>query len=91
MDGPGDLFRQPTLAVTLRELADSGLTAYLHGAAGPALAGEMSEHGGLITATDLAGYRPRPAAPHAVAYRTHTILGPAHGGVYGLLFSTSST
>jgi len=86
MGGPGDLFRQPALAATLRELADGGLAAYLNGAAGPALVGEMSRHGGLITATDLAGYRPRPAAPHTVAYRAHTILGPAHGGVYGLLF-----
>jgi gamma-glutamyltranspeptidase / glutathione hydrolase len=69
--GPGDLFRQPALAATLHELADSGLDAYLDGAAGPALVGEMSRHGGLIT----------------VAYRAHTVLGPAHGGVYGLLFA----
>ncbi|MGH3888899.1 MAG: gamma-glutamyltransferase family protein [Pseudonocardiaceae bacterium] len=87
MDGPGDLFCQPALAATLRELAGSGLAAYLDGAAGQALVGEMSRQGGLITATDLAGYRPRPAAPHTVAYRAHTILGPVHGGVYGLLFA----
>lgn len=87
MDGPGDLFCQPALAATLRELADSGLAAYLDGAAGPALVGEIFRHGGLITAADLAGYRPRPGAPHTVAYRVHTVLGPAHGGVYGLLFA----
>ncbi len=87
MDGPGDLFRQPALAATLRELAASGLAAYLDGAAGPALAGEMSRHGGLITVADLAGYQPRPAVPHTVAYRAHTVLGPAHSGVYGLLFA----
>ena len=85
--GSGDLFRQPALAATLRELAGSGLAAYLDGAAGPSLVGEMSRHGGLITAADLAGYRPRSAAVHTVAYRAHTVLGPAHGGVYGLLFA----
>ncbi|MGH3898760.1 MAG: gamma-glutamyltransferase, partial [Pseudonocardiaceae bacterium] len=87
MDGPGDLFRQPALAATLRELADSGFAAYVDGVAGSALVDEMSRHGGLITAADLTGYRPRPAAPHTVAYRGHTVLGPAHGGVYRLLFA----
>jgi gamma-glutamyltranspeptidase / glutathione hydrolase len=85
--GPGDLFRQPALAATLHELADRGLAGYLDGAAGLALVGEMSRHGGLITAADLAGYRPRPATPHTVAYRAHTVLGPAHGGVYELMFA----
>ncbi|MGH3921670.1 MAG: gamma-glutamyltransferase [Pseudonocardiaceae bacterium] len=85
--GPGDLFRQPALAATLREVADSGLAAYLDGAAGQALVNAMSQHDALITAADLAGYRPRLAAPHAVAFRTHTVLGPASGGVYGLLFA----
>jgi gamma-glutamyltranspeptidase / glutathione hydrolase len=87
INGPGDLFCQPALAATLRELASGGLTAYLDGSAGPALMGEMSRLGGLISAADLAGYRPRPAAPHTVAYRAHTVLGPAHSGVYGLLFA----
>ncbi len=68
-------------------LADDGFAAYLDGAAGPALTNEMSRHSGLITAADLAGYRPRPAAPHTVAYRAHTVLGPGHGGVYELLFA----
>ncbi|MGH3902901.1 MAG: gamma-glutamyltransferase family protein [Pseudonocardiaceae bacterium] len=83
----GDLFRQPTLAATLREIADSGLSAYLDGTAGLALVGEMSRHGGLITAADVAGYRPRPSAPHAVGFRSHRVLGPASGGVYELLFA----
>ncbi len=85
--GPGDLFRQPRLAVTLRELADGGHAAYLHGTAGQALVGEMSRHGGLITAADLTSYQPRPTTPPAFAYGGHTVLGPAHGGVYGLLFA----
>jgi len=85
--GPGDLFRQPVLAATLREFADGGLAGYQDGAAGAALVGEMSRHDGLVTAADVAGYLPRPAAPHAVAFRDHTVLGPAHGGVYGLMFA----
>jgi gamma-glutamyltranspeptidase / glutathione hydrolase len=85
--GPGDLFRQPALAATLREFADGGLAGYQDGVAGAALVGEMSRHDGLVTAADVAGYLPRPAAPHAVAFRDHTVLGPAHGGVYGLMFA----
>jgi gamma-glutamyltranspeptidase/glutathione hydrolase len=72
MDGPGDLFHQPALAATLRELADGGLAAYLDGAAGSALVGEMARHDGPIIAADLTGYRPRPAAPHTIAYRKHS-------------------
>ncbi len=85
--GPGDLFRQPALAATLRELADGGLTAYLNGAAGAALIDETSRHDGLITTADLTSYQPRSTTPHTVKYRVHTVLGPAHGGVYGLLFA----
>ena len=85
--GPGDLFRQPKLAATLREVADGGLAAYLDGAAGPALVGEMLEHDGLITTADLISYQPRSSTPHAVGYRDYTIFGPAHGGLYGLLFA----
>lgn len=83
---PGDLFRQPELAATLRELADGGLAAYLNGAA-LALIGEMSRHDGLITAADVTSYQPRSSTPHAAAYRAHTVLGPAHGGLYELLFA----
>jgi gamma-glutamyltranspeptidase/glutathione hydrolase len=85
--GSGDLFCQPELATTLHELADGGLGAYLNGVAGPALVGEMSRHGGLITAADLASYQPRSTTPHAVASRAHTVLGPSHGGLYELLFA----
>ncbi|HET9253752.1 MAG TPA: gamma-glutamyltransferase [Pseudonocardiaceae bacterium] len=85
--GPGDLFRQPRLAATLRECAEGGLGAYLNGAAGSALAEEMSAHGGLITTEDLVHYQPRSSTPHAITYRDHTVLGPAHGGLYGLLFA----
>jgi gamma-glutamyltranspeptidase/glutathione hydrolase len=85
--GPGDLFRQPELAATLRELVGGGLAAYLDGAAGSALVAEMTRHGGLITSADLTSYQPRRATPRAVTYRSHTVLGPAHGGLYELLFT----
>lgn len=75
MIGPGELFCQPELATTLRELADGGLAAYLNGAAGPALVDEMSRHDGLITAADLTSYQPRPTTPHAVRG-----LAPARSG-----------
>ncbi|MFN2494963.1 MAG: gamma-glutamyltransferase, partial [Pseudonocardiaceae bacterium] len=83
----GDLFRQQVLASTLRELAEGALDAYLTGAAGPALVGESHKHRGMVTTADLAEYRPRQAEPRAVAFRGHTVLGPASGGVYELLFA----
>ncbi|MGH4018619.1 MAG: gamma-glutamyltransferase family protein [Pseudonocardiaceae bacterium] len=87
MAGSGDLFRQPVLASTLRELAAGALDAYLAGAAGPALVAELYMHGGMVVTADLAKYRPRQAEPRAVAFRDHTVLGPASGGVYELLFA----
>jgi hypothetical protein len=42
----------------------------------------MEEQGGLITAADLAGYRPRWLEPVTTTYRSHTICAappPNHG------------
>lgn len=84
---PGDWFRQPQLAATLGDIADGGLDAYVHGPATSAVVDQMAAHDGLITGADLTSYRPRQAAPHAVSYRGYRILGPTHGGLYGLLFA----
>ncbi|WP_432038778.1 gamma-glutamyltransferase family protein [Streptomyces cucumeris] len=85
--GAADVLRQPALARTLRDVAEGGVDGYLHGSAGPALVWESSRNNGVITADDLAGYRPRGNVPQAVRFRDHTVLGPAHGGVYGLLLT----
>lgn len=84
---PGDMFRQPHLAATLREVAVGGLDAYVTGSATDALSNEMANHGGLITRADIASYRPRLAQPDEVAYHEYRVLGPVHGGIYGLLFA----
>lgn len=84
---PGDLFRQPRLAATLREVANGGLDAYLADSAADALSTEMATRGGLVTRADISSYQPRLTPPDEIAYRGHRILGPAHGGIYGLLFA----
>ena len=84
---PGDVFRQPELAETLREVAEHGMTGYLEGLAGRALVSEMADHDGIITADDLANYRPREATPRRISFRDYTVIGPANGGLYALLFA----
>ena len=51
-------FRQPDLARTLRLLAELGAAAYYEGEIAERIAGDMADHGGLITLRDLASYRP---------------------------------
>ncbi|MBL1097210.1 gamma-glutamyltransferase family protein [Streptomyces coffeae] len=85
--GAADVLRQPALSRTLREVAEGGMEGYLRGSAGPALVREAARGNGVITADDLMEYRPRGNAPQAVRFRDHTVLGPAHGGVYGAFFA----
>jgi gamma-glutamyltranspeptidase/glutathione hydrolase len=85
--GRADVWRQPVLAATLREIAEGGASGYRHGAAGRALTAEMHRHAGLVTGADLDGYAPREAPVRQVRYRGHTVVGPAHGGVYDLMLS----
>ena len=88
--GAGEVFQQPALSRTFREIAEGGVDAYVHGSAGSALVHEADRGGGVIAPRDLSGYRPRAGSPHSVEFRDHTVLGPAHGGVYEMLFAVFS-
>ena len=81
---PGTRFTQPDLAQTLRLIADSGAAVFYHGSIAAAIVREVQGGGGVLTAEDLAGYRPIWRTPLAVSYRGDTIYTmppPSGGGV----------
>lgn len=51
-------FRQPDLAATLKRIAAGGAEEFYRGETARLIVEEMQRGGGLITAEDLAGYRP---------------------------------
>lgn len=55
---PVEPFRQPDLARTLERIAANGPEEFYHGETARLIVEDMELHGGLITAADLASYRP---------------------------------
>lgn len=79
----GDIMRIPDLAEFLERVAVEGADALHRGDVARALAAEMAAHGGLITMTDLAEYRPmirRPATVAVRGWQLATNPPPAIGG-----------
>ena len=66
--GPGESFRQPLLAATLRTLADGGRDAYYGGAIGEEIARAIQAAGGVMTADDLAAHRGDWVEPISTPY-----------------------
>jgi len=56
---PGDAFRQPELAATLKRIARNGAAEFYSGETAHALVDDASRLGGLITLDDLARYQPK--------------------------------
>lgn len=79
----GQLVRRPALARTLAEISKSGADALYRGAIGARVAAAMARDGGLITAADLAAYKPVERAPVEASYRGFRVLSmppPSSGG-----------
>jgi gamma-glutamyltranspeptidase / glutathione hydrolase len=55
----GDVFRQPELAATLERIAKNGASDFYRGKTASMLVADMQSNGGIITADDLADYRPK--------------------------------
>jgi gamma-glutamyltranspeptidase/glutathione hydrolase len=70
---PGEVFRQPDLARTLRRVAAEGADAFYRGDIARAIAAFYAEHGGLLTYKDLAGYETRWVDPISTTYRGYTV------------------
>ncbi len=80
---PGDMFRQPELALTLERLAKDPDTFY-HGAMARELAAAIQKGGGLVTTEDLAAYEVKEREPVRGSYRGYDIISappPSSGGV----------
>lgn len=79
----GETFRQPQLAATLRRIAKEGAADFYRGETARLIVEEMRRGGGIITAEDLAGYRPAWREPLKARWRGSEILGappPSSGG-----------
>src|SRR6201994_2416690 len=80
---PGDTFRQPELAVTLKRIAADPDDFY-HGEIAKKLAADMKAHGGLITEADLARYQVKERVPVEGTYHGYEIFSappPSAGGI----------
>jgi gamma-glutamyltranspeptidase/glutathione hydrolase len=82
---PGAVLRQPALARTLASLQAGGADAFYRGRRADAIAQTVRDHGGIMTAEDLATYQPRWRDPLRITYRnSFEILlmpPPSSGGI----------
>jgi gamma-glutamyltranspeptidase/glutathione hydrolase len=83
--GKGDRLVQKDLAATYRAVATQGTGWFYEGEFAKRTDKWMSENGGVMTATDLAGYQPKLREPLRTKYRGYDIIGmppPSSGGVH---------
>ncbi|PCG08324.1 gamma-glutamyltransferase [Sphingomonas ginsenosidimutans] len=80
---PGETFRQPDLAATLKAIAAGGADAFYRGPLAQELAAGIRAGGGIIDAADLAGYRAIVSEPIWSSYRGRRIayMPPTASGV----------
>jgi gamma-glutamyltranspeptidase/glutathione hydrolase len=80
----GDVLVQLELADALERLAADGAAPFYTGDVAAAICAWVDERGGLLSADDLAAYRPVPREPVRVAYRGREVVTnppPSAGGI----------
>jgi gamma-glutamyltranspeptidase/glutathione hydrolase len=80
---PGDIWRQPDLAKTLRRIQKNGRDGFYKGETARLLAADMRKNGGLITEDDLANYQAQERQPIHGTYRGYEVYSmcpPSSGG-----------
>jgi gamma-glutamyltranspeptidase/glutathione hydrolase len=80
----GSRVSNPELARTLRAIQASGPRGFYAGEIADRLIAEMRRGGGIVTAADLATYRPKWRTPMTFVYRNHTVTAmplPSSGGI----------
>jgi gamma-glutamyltranspeptidase/glutathione hydrolase len=65
----GEIFRQPDLARTLKDIAKNGADAFYRGPLAAHIAQFYQANGGVLSAEDLAGYQAKWIAPISTNYR----------------------
>jgi gamma-glutamyltranspeptidase/glutathione hydrolase len=70
----GDTYRNPDLADMLQHLAEKGsANDFYQGEIGRKIAAAFKKNGGIVTAEDMANYRPHEDAPLELNWRGHSI------------------
>ena len=82
----GELFRNPELAQTYRQIAAGGAAAFYRGAVAAKLLSSSKTHGGTMTAADLADFDSEWVEPISTTYRGWTVyeLPPNGQGIAAL-------
>ena len=81
----GEVFRQPELAATLKEIAAKGADGFYRGWVADRIVETMENDGGLITHTDLQNYVAKEREPLRGTYRSFEVVTmppPSSGGVH---------
>lgn len=81
----GDIFRQPDLAATYRNIATHGSDWFYRGPFGAAVESWMKDHGGIMNAQDLKSYHICLREAVTTRYRDYKIITfppPSSGGVH---------
>lgn len=82
---PGDTFKNPDLAQTLKTLATKGSEEFYKGDIAKRIIKAVQDKGGLMTLEDLARYRPIEQAPLVGKYKDftlYTLSPPGSGGLH---------
>ena len=82
----GDILKQPEQADVLQRIARDGASAFYEGPVAEAIAKTVSQFGGNLTTSDLAGYRTSTTPPlqSTVVFNRYTLLSmppPSSGGI----------
>lgn len=83
----GEIVRQPALAASLRQIAESGAKAYYEGPIAASIGAYCAKNGGLLSAEDFRGYEPEWVEPLSTLYRglKVSVMPPNSYGVLMLL------
>jgi gamma-glutamyltranspeptidase/glutathione hydrolase len=83
----GDTLRQPELARTLEKISTNGAKEFYEGDTARRFTEEMTKNGGIITLSDLKGYKAIERTPLEGKYRDYTIITapPSSSGGIALL------
>lgn len=83
----GEIFKQPDLAATYRQIAIHGIDWFYRGPFAQKLNDWMKSNGGILSAGDLASYHVELRSPIETRYRGYEVLSfppPSSGGVHVL-------
>ncbi|AMW05769.1 gamma-glutamyltransferase [Gemmatimonas phototrophica] len=82
----GDVFRNPDLAWSYKQISTAGAKAFYQGAIAQKLLASQRQHGGVMTAADLAEFEAEWVTPISTTYRGWTVyeLPPNGQGIAAL-------